>query len=224
MQYRLPQGYPFTNFNDLNSFTRMEALGNGWMTRTEFHAFNGNTCTLKEVPVGQHHAWMIARSVGGLTKRGGATEGERCSLCEPKTIGESPSGLGDSTQTAQSSSSSQANTRNRIHRRVFWVIRRAIRRTYSLVRIILYGINDAIQISSRLSIHDIQRFDVVFTRMEALGTNGWMMRREFHALHGNICTLKDLPVWQHHAWLIAWSVGGLTKQGGAIEDVLHSAS
>jgi len=84
--------------------------------------------------------------------------------------------------------------------------------------------NDAIQISSRLSIHEFQSFDGVFTRMEALGPNGWMMRREFLALNGNMCTLEELPVGQDHAWLIAWSVGGLTKEGGAIEDVLHSAS
>uniref|UniRef100_M1DPA8 Uncharacterized protein n=1 Tax=Solanum tuberosum TaxID=4113 RepID=M1DPA8_SOLTU len=43
-------------------------------------------------------------------------------------------------------------------------------------------------------------------------------------MHGNRCTLKDLSVGQHHAWIIAWSVGGLTKRGGAIEVVLHSAS
>ncbi|XP_049375527.1 uncharacterized protein LOC125840604 [Solanum verrucosum] len=46
---------------------------------------------------------------------------------------------------------------------------------------------DAIQIASRLSIHEHQRFDGVFTRMKTLG-HVWMMRREFHALHGNICT------------------------------------
>ena len=49
--------------------------------------------------------------------------------------------------------------------------------------------------------------------MEALGPNGWMMRREFLALNGNMCTLEELPVGQDHAWLIAWSVGGLTKEG-----------
>jgi len=74
MQYKLPQGYPFTNFNALNSFTRMEALGYGWMTRREFHALYGNICTLKELLVGQHHAWIIAWNVGFLTKQGGAIE------------------------------------------------------------------------------------------------------------------------------------------------------
>ena len=49
--------------------------------------------------------------------------------------------------------------------------------------------------------------------MEALGPNGWMMRREFLALNGNMCTLEELSVGQDHAWLIAWSVGGLTKEG-----------
>ncbi|KAH0650282.1 hypothetical protein KY284_030194 [Solanum tuberosum] len=48
----------------------------------------------------------------------------------------------------------------------------------------------------------------------------WMTRREFHTLHGNICTIKELPVGQHHAWMIAWSVGGLTKQGGATRDIV----
>jgi len=92
------------------------------------------------------------------------------------------------------------------------------------VRIVSFDINDAIQIASRLSIHEFQRFDGMFTRIEDLGPNGWMMRREFHALHGNKCTLKEFRVGQHHAGLIAWSVGGLTKRGGTIEDVLHSAS
>ena len=63
----------------------------------------------------------------------------------------------------------------------------------------------------------------MFTRLAALG-HGWMTRREFHDLHGNKCTLKEFRVGQHHAWLIAWSVGGVTKRGGTIEDVLHSAS
>ncbi len=92
------------------------------------------------------------------------------------------------------------------------------------MRIVSFDINDAIQIASRLSIHEFQRFDGMFTRIEDLGPNGWMMRREFHALHGNRCTLKDLSVGQHHAWMIARSVGGLTKRGGATEGVLHSSS
>jgi len=46
----------------------------------------------------------------------------------------------------------------------------------------------------------------------------WMPRKEFHALHGNICTLKELPIGQHHAWNQAWSVEGLTKRGGASEE------
>uniref|UniRef100_M1DZM9 Uncharacterized protein n=1 Tax=Solanum tuberosum TaxID=4113 RepID=M1DZM9_SOLTU len=45
-----------------------------------------------------------------------------------------------------------------------------------------------------------------------------MPKSEFHALHGNICTLKDLPVGQHHSWMIAWSMGGLTKRRGASEE------
>uniref|UniRef100_M1DA68 Uncharacterized protein n=1 Tax=Solanum tuberosum TaxID=4113 RepID=M1DA68_SOLTU len=45
-----------------------------------------------------------------------------------------------------------------------------------------------------------------------------MPMREFHALHRNICTLKDLPVGQHHSWMIAWSMGGLTKRRGASEE------
>ena len=91
------------------------------------------------------------------------------------------------------------------------------------MRFVLFGITDAIQIASRLSIHEFIRFDGVFTRLAALG-HGWMTRRELHALHGNICTLKEFLVGQHHAWLIAWRVGSLTKRGGTIEDVLHSAS
>uniref|UniRef100_M1DX89 Uncharacterized protein n=1 Tax=Solanum tuberosum TaxID=4113 RepID=M1DX89_SOLTU len=39
----------------------------------------------------------------------------------------------------------------------------------------------------------------------------WMPRREFNAL-------KELPIRQHNAWMIAWSVGGLTKRGGASEE------
>uniref|UniRef100_M1DNY6 Uncharacterized protein n=1 Tax=Solanum tuberosum TaxID=4113 RepID=M1DNY6_SOLTU len=46
-----------------------------------------------------------------------------------------------------------------------------------------------------------------------------MPRRRLHALYGNLRTLKELPVAQHHAWMITWSVGGLTKQGGASEGV-----
>uniref|UniRef100_M1DYL1 Uncharacterized protein n=1 Tax=Solanum tuberosum TaxID=4113 RepID=M1DYL1_SOLTU len=46
----------------------------------------------------------------------------------------------------------------------------------------------------------------------------WMPRREFYALHGNICILKELPIWQHHAWMIAWCVEGRTKRGGASEE------
>ncbi|KAH0769037.1 hypothetical protein KY290_013018 [Solanum tuberosum] len=72
------------------------------------------------------------------------------------------------------------------------------------------GENDVIQITSRLSIHEFQCFDGMFTRMEVVGVV-WMPRRGFHALHGNTCTLKELLVRQHHAWMIAWSVRGLTK-------------
>ncbi|KAH0725265.1 hypothetical protein KY284_001130 [Solanum tuberosum] len=65
------------------------------------------------------------------------------------------------------------------------------------------GENDVKRITSRLSIHKLQCFDGVFTRMEVVW-HVWMPRREFNAL-------KELPVGQHHAWMIAWSVGGLTK-------------
>uniref|UniRef100_M1DRF4 Uncharacterized protein n=1 Tax=Solanum tuberosum TaxID=4113 RepID=M1DRF4_SOLTU len=132
----------------------MEAVWYVWMPRREFNA-------LKELSVGQHHAWMIAWSVGGLMKRGGASEecapfdelentsttrqnplarvpkiancprsykGEICSLGELKTIGASPSGLGDGSQTAQSSSSFPSKARSRVPRRTYWVHRRAIRR------------------------------------------------------------------------------------------------
>ncbi|KAH0749134.1 hypothetical protein KY290_028366 [Solanum tuberosum] len=58
--------------------------------------------------------------------------------------------------------------------------------------------NDAIQIASRLSIHELQCFDRVFTRMEVV-EHVWMPMRGFHALHENIYTLKELPVGQHHA-------------------------
>ncbi|WMV18626.1 hypothetical protein MTR67_012011 [Solanum verrucosum] len=71
-------------------------------------------------------------------------------------------------------------------------------------------------ITSSLSIHELQCFDGVFTRMEFVW-HVWMPRREFHALHGNIFTLTELKVGQHHAWMIAWSVGGLTKRVGASE-------
>uniref|UniRef100_M1D9G7 Uncharacterized protein n=1 Tax=Solanum tuberosum TaxID=4113 RepID=M1D9G7_SOLTU len=45
-----------------------------------------------------------------------------------------------------------------------------------------------------------------------------MTKRGFHALHGNIRAWKELPNEQYHVWMIAWSGGGLTKQGGASED------
>ncbi|KAH0701874.1 hypothetical protein KY290_017096 [Solanum tuberosum] len=31
------------------------------------------------------------------------------------------------------------------------------------------------------------------------------------------CSLKELPAEQHPVWMIAWSVGGPTRQGGAKE-------
>ncbi|KAH0725192.1 hypothetical protein KY284_001057 [Solanum tuberosum] len=77
--------------------------------------------------------------------------------------------------------------------------------------------NDVRWITSSLSIHELQCFDGVFTRMEVV-CHVWMPRREFHALHGNICTLKELPVGKHPAWMIAWSMGSLTKRGGASEE------
>ncbi|KAH0693027.1 hypothetical protein KY285_020124 [Solanum tuberosum] len=80
------------------------------------------------------------------------------------------------------------------------------------------GENDAIQIASRLSIHELQCFDGVFSRMEAVW-HTWMMRTGFHALHRNICTLIELPVGQNHAWVITWSMGSLMKKGGANEYV-----
>uniref|UniRef100_M1DD32 Uncharacterized protein n=1 Tax=Solanum tuberosum TaxID=4113 RepID=M1DD32_SOLTU len=100
-------------------FTRM-AVWHVWMPRREFSA-------LKELPVGQHHAWMIAWSVEGLMKRGGASE-ECAPFGELKTLGVSPSGLGDGSQTAQSSSSFPARARRRVPRRTYWAHRRAIRR------------------------------------------------------------------------------------------------
>uniref|UniRef100_M1DBW6 Uncharacterized protein n=1 Tax=Solanum tuberosum TaxID=4113 RepID=M1DBW6_SOLTU len=58
--------------------------------------------------------------------------------------------------------------------------------------------SDVIQITSRLSIHELHWYDGMFTRMEVVD-HVWITRREFHALHGNICTLTELPVGQHHA-------------------------
>ncbi|KAH0765049.1 hypothetical protein KY285_000920 [Solanum tuberosum] len=40
-------------------------------------------------------------------------------------------------------------------------------------------------------------------------------KRGFHALNSNIHAWKELPIEQYHVWMIAWSVGGLTKQGRA---------
>uniref|UniRef100_M1DW51 Uncharacterized protein n=1 Tax=Solanum tuberosum TaxID=4113 RepID=M1DW51_SOLTU len=60
-------------------------------------------------------------------------------------------------------------------------------------------------IHSRTSI-----FDGVFTKMEVVW-HVWMPMREFNAL-------KELLVGQHHAWMIAWSVGGLTKRGVPSEE------
>lgn len=54
--------------------------------------------------------------------------------------------------------------------------------------------------------------------MEALGVE-MMPRRGFQALLGNKRALKELPVEQHHVWMIVWSVEGLTKQEGASEKV-----
>ncbi|KAH0725503.1 hypothetical protein KY284_001368 [Solanum tuberosum] len=79
------------------------------------------------------------------------------------------------------------------------------------------GENDVKWVTSSLSIHELQCFDGLFTRMEVVW-HVWMQMREFHALHGNICTLKELLVGQHHAWMIAWSMGGLMKRGGASEE------
>uniref|UniRef100_M1DXL2 Uncharacterized protein n=1 Tax=Solanum tuberosum TaxID=4113 RepID=M1DXL2_SOLTU len=81
----------------------------------------------------------------------------------------------------------------------------------------LIWVNITCAFALSLSIHELQCFDGVFTGMEVVW-HVWMPMREFHALHGNICTLKELPVGQHHAWMIAWSMGGLTKQGGASEE------
>ncbi|KAH0698453.1 hypothetical protein KY284_012668 [Solanum tuberosum] len=64
------------------------------------------------------------------------------------------------------------------------------------------GENDVKWITSSLSIHELQCFDGVFTRMEVVWYV-WMPRRELHALHGNICTFKEIPVGKHHAWMIA---------------------
>uniref|UniRef100_M1DI17 Uncharacterized protein n=1 Tax=Solanum tuberosum TaxID=4113 RepID=M1DI17_SOLTU len=139
----------------------MEDVWHVWMPNREFPALHGNICTLKELPIRQHHAWMIAWSMEGLKKRGGASEkcapfgelentsatrqsplarvpnitncprsykGENCSLGELKTIGASPSGLGDGSQTAQSSSSFPAKARSKVPRRTYWAHHRAIRK------------------------------------------------------------------------------------------------
>ncbi|KAH0725275.1 hypothetical protein KY284_001140 [Solanum tuberosum] len=55
------------------------------------------------------------------------------------------------------------------------------------------GENDVKWITSSLSIHELQCFDGVFTRMEVVW-HVWMPMRKFHALHRNICTLKELTV------------------------------
>jgi len=79
------------------------------------------------------------------------------------------------------------------------------------------GENDVKWITSSLSIDELQCFYEVFTRMDIVW-HVWMPRKEFPALHGNICTLKELPIGKHHAWTIAWSVEGLTKRGVASEE------
>ncbi|KAK4716383.1 hypothetical protein R3W88_014721 [Solanum pinnatisectum] len=80
------------------------------------------------------------------------------------------------------------------------------------------GENDANQIASRLSIHELQCFDGVFTRMEAVGLE-MVPRKGFQAFLGNKCSLKELPTEQHHVWMIVWSMGSLMMQGGANEYV-----
>jgi len=60
--------------------------------------------------------------------------------------------------------------------------------------------NDAIQIASRPSIHELQRIELC-TRMK-IRRLILVPRRRLHALHGHIRTLKELPVVQHHAWMI----------------------
>ncbi|KAH0706417.1 hypothetical protein KY285_010919 [Solanum tuberosum] len=62
------------------------------------------------------------------------------------------------------------------------------------------GENDVTQIASKPSIHELQRIEL-FTRMK-IRRLILVPRRGFHALHGHIRTLKELPVGQHHAWMI----------------------
>uniref|UniRef100_M1DNX1 Uncharacterized protein n=1 Tax=Solanum tuberosum TaxID=4113 RepID=M1DNX1_SOLTU len=45
--------------------------------------------------------------------------------------------------------------------------------------------------------------------------------RGFHALNNNIYAWKDLPVEQHHAWMITLSVGGPMKREREIEVFVH---
>uniref|UniRef100_M1A7Z5 Uncharacterized protein n=1 Tax=Solanum tuberosum TaxID=4113 RepID=M1A7Z5_SOLTU len=66
------------------------------------------------------------------------------------------------------------------------------------------GENDAIQIAPNPFIHEFQCIDGSFSRME-VG-------------HGK-CASKELPAEQRPVWMIAWSVGGPTWQGGAKESV-----
>ncbi|KAH0751730.1 hypothetical protein KY285_004878 [Solanum tuberosum] len=67
------------------------------------------------------------------------------------------------------------------------------------------GENDAIQIAPNPFIHEFQHIDRSFSKMEVRG-------------HGK-CASKELPAEQHPVWMIAWSVGGPTRQGGAKESV-----
>uniref|UniRef100_M1DFX0 Uncharacterized protein n=1 Tax=Solanum tuberosum TaxID=4113 RepID=M1DFX0_SOLTU len=76
--------------------------------------------------------------------------------------------------------------------------------------------------NSLLGIHTCQTTSILMntlSKMEALGLE-MVPRKGFQALLGNKWALKELPAEQHHVWLIAWSMGSLTKKGGENEHVV----
>lgn len=80
-----------------------------------------------------------------------------------------------------------------------------------------------IHISSSPSVQEHQCFVELFTIIEGVG-DIWMKRRDSHAFHGHIRTLKNLSVGYHYAWIIDLSVGDLTKQEDELKKVLYSVS
>ncbi|WMV50754.1 hypothetical protein MTR67_044139 [Solanum verrucosum] len=88
------------------------------------------------------------------------------------------------------------------------------------------GENDAIQIASKPSTHELNCIDGSFTRMEALGVE-MMPKRGFQALLGSKHALKELPVEQHHVWMIVCgrppkfpTVAGSRNHAGSLTELI----